>query len=180
MTVITLEETARAEAFLAKVNSSARSYMTYELPRDVRGEWEGEAKTSVVPSKIIIQIILTHTCGGQVTGTSEFPHDRSNIHELGRGRKLGASLVRDIRAHKCDVPHLKIVEPRSCSICGVTDSKYPEWEGECNHATRRILNDSAKIKRKSGGARSRIGGRKGPAKARRRVVEKSRCGVELP
>ena len=179
MTVLTLTESERAEGFLTKINNSARSYMMRELPRRVRGEWEGEAKKSVTLSKGSIQLILTHTCGGQVIGTSVFPGCYEKA-ALDRGRRLGRSLVRDIRAHKCcDVPHLKIVEPQLCPICGVTDSKYSEWEGTCNHA-RPKLKDGSKAPSKSKRVRARIGGRKGPAKVRRRVVEKSRCGVELP
>ena len=66
-----------------------------------------------------------------------------------------------------DVQPTKPKKPRTvCKICGETDDKYPEWEGDCEH----VIRNRKEAERKSSAARKRVARSKGAAKVRREAV----------
>ncbi|KKN32976.1 hypothetical protein LCGC14_0808480 [marine sediment metagenome] len=166
-------------SFLTRVHDVALKRLMARLPLSVRKEWQGEAKQGETAHDCTkLELILTHKCGYSTAHKKVFLNGSVRDADAGTaGKALANAIYRDINKHKCSgrtsVPHLKIVKPWLCPICGVTDEKYPEWEGECNHAR---VDDSSKAKSKNRRARARIGGRKGPAKARREAVATARRG----
>ncbi len=172
-----------AEAFLTRVHDAAITLLMAELSLDMREEWQGESKqrTNRVDGRISLQLMLTHKCGFCVSHKRVFPKPGDMTEVRSAGRILANGIKLNIRRHKCPkhskAPHLTIVKPWLCPICGVTDEKFPEWEGECNHVQEAtLIVDSKNVKSKNKRVRERIGGRKGPAKARRKSVEKARRG----
>ncbi|KKK82886.1 hypothetical protein LCGC14_2798910 [marine sediment metagenome] len=172
---VKLLDVANGNTFLVKVHNVALARLQAKLPLDVRKEWQGESREDENRVNKSLEITLTHTCGYRVVHRRVFPKGTTSMVEARAGGNIFADLIyMDVIKHKCsdkEVPHLKIVKPWLCPICGVTDEKYPEWEGVCNHA-------SNKAKSKDKRVRERIGGRKGPAKARRKAVAKASRGDE--
>ncbi len=178
MTVKLHPMAAESKTFLTRVHDAALKRLMAKLPLAVRKEWQGEAKQDVtLYGGMSLKLILTHKCGFCVSHTRGFLDPSGSIAVSRRaGEVLADVLYKSINNHKCsgrEAPHLTIVKPWLCPICGVTDEKYPEWEGECNHAR---VDDSSRAKSKNRRARARIGGRKGPAKARRKAVAKASRG----
>ncbi len=185
MTVKLHPMAAKSEAFLTKVHDAALRRLMAKLPLFMRKEWKGEAKQfETVNGGLSLQLILTHKCGYRLAHKRVFLNGLGSVtHAKLTGQVLGYEIYKDINNHKCsgrEAPHLTIVKPWLCPICGVTEEKYPEWEGECDHVPdhKRTIPDRKQTKRKSKRVRERIGGRKGPAKARRKAVAKASRGDE--
>lgn len=169
--------------YLTRVHSAAQQRLMECLPLAERKLWDGKAY-QVGPVGNIgmsLELILTHKCGYSITHKRVFESGVSMSGAPSAGKVLGNELYKAIHKHigKCvmvedGVPHLKIVKPWLCPICGVTDEKYPEWEGDCNHVP-----DSKGTKSKGKRVRARIGGRKRPAKARRKAVASPVYGSHL-
>ncbi len=171
---IKLLDVANSNTFLVKVHNIALARLQAKLPLNVRKEWQGESREDEsLHGNLSLTITLTHTCGYRVMHGRVFPTGTTSTVEARAGGNIFADLLyMDVIKHKCsdkEVPHLKIVKPWLCPICGVTDEKYPEWEGVCNHARDNRTNE-----KKNRRPRARVGGRKGPAKVRRKAVAKPR------
>ena len=175
MTVKLHPVAAKSKTFLTRVHDAALKRLMAKLPLAVRKEWKGEAKQVGLGRSVSLELILTHKCGFCVSYKKGFLDTSGSIAVSRRaGEVLADVLYKSINNHKCsgrEAPHLTIVKPWLCPICGVTDEKFPEWEGECNH-----VRDNGTNEKKNRRPRARIGGRKGPAKARRKAVAKASRG----